>query len=367
MKITDIQTGRIRVPLKKPFKTALRSIDAIENVIVRVVADTGQVGYGEAAYTPVITGDTIGSILWAVEEVVAKTIIGMEIENIEAIMERLDKCMVKNGSAKAAVDIAVYDLYGQLYQAPLAKLWGGYRDQLTTDITISVNDPEQMAGDSREAVKLGYDTLKIKLGKDPSLDLQRMKAIRAAVGPQVKLRADANQGWQPKEAVRILSRMEGEGIGLELVEQPVAAHDLEGLKYVTDRVLTPVMADESVFSPWDAMRILQMRAADIINIKLMKTGGIHNALKICGMAEACGMECMIGCMMETAISVSAAAHLAAAKRIITRVDLDGPALCRENPVAGGALFDESKIRLSNRPGLGFGEIHNVEWQIRSFF
>jgi o-succinylbenzoate synthase len=362
MKITDIQTGRIRVPLKKPFKTALRTVDAIDNVVVRIDTDTGHAGYGEAADTAVITGDTIGSIVWAVEEVIAKTLIGMEIEDIEAVMERLDKCMVKNSSAKAAVDIAICDLYGQLYQAPLYKLWGGYRDRLCTDITISVNDPEQMAGDSREAAGLGYKTLKIKLGKDPSLDLQRMKAVRAAVGADIKLRVDANQGWQPKEAVRILSRMEEEEIGLELVEQPVAAHDLEGLKYVTDRVLTPVLADESVFSPWDALQILRMRAADIINIKLMKTGGIHNALKICAMAETCGVECMIGCMMETKISVSAAAHLAAAKRIITKVDLDGPALCREDPIPGGVIFNETEIRLTARPGLGFDAMPGVSWK-----
>jgi o-succinylbenzoate synthase len=361
MKITAIQTGRIKVPLKKPFKTALRTVEAIDNVVVRIGTDTGHAGYGEAADTGVITGDTIGSIVWAVEEVIAKTLIGMKLENIETIMERLDQCMVKNGSAKAAVDIAVYDLYGQLYQAPLYQLLGGYRDRLSTDITISVNDPEQMAEDSREAVEMGYHTLKIKLGKDPSLDLQRMKAVRAAVGADITLRVDANQGWQPKEAVRILSRMEDEGIGLELVEQPVAAHDLEGLKYVTDRVLTPVLADESVFSSWDALQILRMRAADIINIKLMKTGGVHNALKICAMAETCGVECMIGCMMETKISVAAAAHLAAAKRIITRVDLDGPALCREDRITGGVIFNESEIRLTDRPGLGFDALPGVTW------
>ncbi len=353
MKIVAIQTGRLAVPLKKPFKTALRSVSAIDDVIVKVITDTGQAGLGEAPPTAVITGDTIGSVVWAIENVIAPTLIGLEIANLEEIMFRLDRCLVKNSSAKAAVDIALYDLYGQLYQAPLYQLLGGYRDKLTTDITISVNDPEQMARDSVEAVQRGYDTLKVKLGKTPALDIERMKAIRQAVGSAVQLRLDANQGWQPKEAVRILSQLEDEGLDIELVEQPVVAHDLEGLKYVTDHVATPVLADESVFSPLDAVKILQMRAADLINIKLMKTGGIHNALQICAMAEVYGVECMMGCMLESKISVTAAAHLAAAKRVITRLDLDGPSLCTVDPLPGGAIFDEQRITMTSQPGLGF--------------
>jgi o-succinylbenzoate synthase len=361
MKIIEIKTGRIAVPLKKPFKTALRTLATIKNVVVRVTADTGQAGYGEAAATAVITGETTGSIIYAVEEVIAPALLGMAIENIEAIMWKLDQCLVKNTSAKAAVDMAVYDLYGQLYQAPLYQLWGGYRETLATDLTISVNDPAQMARDSSEAVALGYDTLKVKVGKDPTRDLQRLQAIRTAVGSGIKLRVDANQGWQPKEAVGLINQMVEAGLVIELVEQPVAAHDLEGLKFVTDRVAIPILADESVFSPVDTLKLLQMRAADLINIKLMKTGGIHQALKICALAEIYGVECMIGCMMETKISVTAAVHLAAAKRIITRVDLDSPVLCAEDPVGGGAVYHESRISPGMGAGLGFGAIDGVEY------
>lgn len=353
MKIVAIETGRLAAPLKRPFKTALRTVNAIDDVIVRIVTDTGQVGLGEAAPTAVITGDTIGSMVWAIEEVIAPQLKGMAIENIEAIFEKLDHCLVKNSSAKAAVDIALYDLYGQLYRAPLYQLLGGYRRQLSTDITISVNDPEQMARDSVAAVQLGYDTLKIKVGKDPALDIERMSLIRQAVGNGIKLRLDANQGWQPKEAVRILQRLEDRGLEIELVEQPVPAHDLEGLKFVTDHVTIPVLADESAYSPLDAVKIMQLRAADLINIKLMKTGGIRHALQICAMAEVYGVECMMGCMLEAKISVTAAAHLAAAKPVITRLDLDGPSLCATDPLPGGARFDEHRITLTDEPGLGF--------------
>lgn len=361
MKIVDIKLGHISIPLKKPFKTALRTVNSVEDVVVKIITDTGHVGYGEAPPTGVITGDTTGAIKGAIEDHIKKHIVGLDISNLEEIMLRLEKSLVKNSSAKAAVDIALYDLFGQLHNAPLYKLLGGYRKEIITDITISVNDPEEMAKDSLEAVNLGYKTLKIKVGKDANLDIKRMEAIRKAVGYNVDLRIDANQGWKPKEAIYALRKMEDAGLNIEFVEQPVLAHDFEGLKMVTDNVFIPVLADESVFSPRDAIKIMEMRAADLVNIKLMKAGGIHNALKICAAAETYGVECMIGCMLESKISVTAAVHLAAAKSIITKIDLDGPVLCSEDPVDGGAIFDEYKITLTDDPGLGFKDVRGVKY------
>lgn len=363
MKITSIVIGQISVPLKTPFKTALRTVNSVEDIIVEVHTDTGNIGFGEAPPTGVITGDTKGAIIGAIKEHIEKNIVGMDIENFEEIMIKLDKSLIKNTSAKAAIDIALYDLYGQLYNAPLYRLLGGYRKEIITDITISVNDPEEMAKDSLDAVKRGYKTLKIKVGKDSLIDIERMKAIRKAVGYDVKLRIDANQGWKPKEAVQALRKMEDEGLQIEFVEQPVAAHDIEGLKFVTDNVSMPVLADESVFSPEDALNILQRRAADLINIKLMKTGGLHNALKICSAAEVYGIECMIGCMLEAKVSVNAAVHLAAAKSIITKIDLDGPVLCSEDPIEGGAIFNEYKITLNDEPGLGIKRVNGIKYLV----
>lgn len=361
MKITDIQLGIISVPLIKPFKTALRTVDKINDVVVKVITDTEHIGYGEAPPTAVITGDTIGSIKCAIEEFIKPKIIGLYIEDIEEIMIRINNTLLKNTSAKAAVDMAIYDLFGQLYNAPLYKLLGGYRKEIITDITISVNSPEEMVQDSLDAVQKGYKNLKIKVGKESKADIERIQAIRKAVGAEITLRVDANQGWSPKEAVVTLRKMEDLGLDIELVEQPVKATDLIGLKYVTDNVSIPVLADESVFSPEDAIWIAQNRGADLINIKLMKTGGIYNALKICSIAETYGVECMIGCMLESKLSVSAAAHLAAGKRIITKVDLDGPGLCSIDPIEGGPIFEDSKITLSDEPGLGFKKIHGVDF------
>lgn len=360
MKIINIEIGYISIPLKRPFKTALRSVDSVEDVIVKITTDTGNKGFGEAPPTGVITGDTRGAIVGAIKEHIKKSIIGMDIENIEGIMKKLDSCIVKNTSAKAAVDIALYDLYGQLYKAPLYKILGGYRNKITTDITISVNSPEEMANDSIDAVKRGYKTLKIKVGKDSSIDIERLKEVRKAVGYDVDIRIDANQGWKPKEAVYTLRKMEDAGLNIEFVEQPVKAHDIAGLKFVTDNVSVPVMADESVFSPMDAFNIMQNHACDLINIKLMKCGGIHNALRICSAAETYGVECMLGCMLEAKVSVTAAVHLAAAKSIITKIDLDGPVLCSEDPIIGGAVFNESLITIPEDPGLGIKHVPMIK-------
>ena len=361
MKITEVRLGQISVPLRVPFKTALRSVSSVEDVIVEIHTDTGAVGYGEAPHTGVITGDTTGAIIGAIRDHIAKTIVGRDVDDFEDVIQSVQKCIVKNTSAKAAVDMALWDLYGQLYNIPVYKLLGGARKQIITDITISVNPPEEMARDAVDAIRRGYDCLKVKVGADPTLDVARLAAVRKAVGDDVCIRIDANQAWQPKEAVRILNQMQEKSLAIEFVEQPVKAHDFEGLKYVTERSYVPVLADESVFSPEDALKIMQMGAADLVNIKLMKCGGLYNALKIVSAAEVYGVECMIGCMLEAKISVNAAVELACAKKIITKIDLDGPVLCREDPILGGARFEEQKITVSDEPGLGIRGVEGLRY------
>ena len=353
MKITDIQVFEVEAPLITPFKTALRTVEKINNVGVTVYTDNGQVGIGEAAPTAVITGETKESIVHAITHYIKPAILGMEIEDLAQIMEKIDHCLYKNTSAKAAVDIAIYDLFAKRYNAPLYKILGGYRQELITDITISVNDTAEMVSDSLDAVQRGFKILKVKVGKDPERDAQRVIDIRKAVGQDVTLRVDANQGWSPKQAVKIIRDIEDANTNIELVEQPVHYADLEGMQYVTMNTQSNILADESVFSPKDALKLIHMSACDLINIKLMKTGGIYQAQKISHIAEANGIECMIGCMLETKISVSAAAHFAASQKNITMVDLDGPSLCLKDPVTGGPTFENQWIRMSQDPGIGF--------------
>lgn len=356
MKIAKIETGQISIPLVTPFKTSLRTVDSVCDTLVKITTDDGQTGYGEAPPTAVITGDTNGSVRCAIEEFIAPNLTGMEIEDLDGIMKKLHGCILKNTSAKAAVDMAVYDLYAKSCGKPLYKVLGGHRNRIETDLTISVNDIDEMVADSLKAVEQGFGILKIKVGKEGVRDVERIRAIRQAVGSQVRLRIDANQGWSPKEAVRIIRSLEDAGVEMDLVEQPVAAHDFAGMQYVTSQVYTPILADESVFSLEDAIRLIQGRAADLINIKLMKTGGIYEALKICAVAESFGVECMIGCMLESKVAVSAAAHLAAAKGVITRADLDGPSLCRLDPYTGGPSYEGSQILMNETPGIGITEV-----------
>lgn len=360
MKIKDIKVGKVSIPLKKPFITALRRVDAAEDIIVQVEADTGETGFGNAPPTAVITGDIQSSVAAAVREIIKPQLLGMDVDDFEDIMAMLDAAMYHNFSAKAAVDMAVYDLFGQRYGLPLYKLFGGGRGELTTDLTISLNAPDVMAQDAAEAVAAGYSELKLKVGVDAALDIQRVQAIRRAVGKDIRIRLDANQGWQSKEAVRTIRRFEDLGLDIELIEQPVPAHDIAGLKYVTDHVDTDIMADEAAFGPREVWRLLSMRACDMINIKLMKAGGLHNAVRIVSLAEAAGVTCMMGCMLESKVGITAAASLAAAKRVITKADLDAAVLLAEDPVQGGVTFDRNRIIIPDTPGLGITAIDG--WQ-----
>ena len=355
MEITDIKTRIITIPLITTFKTALRSVDRIENILVTILTDSGQVGYGSAAPAAVITGETVSSIIGGIEHI-RDSITGMEIDNSERIFQRLNSCIIGCMSAKAAVDMAVYDLLAKSLKIPLYRLLGGLTHDVETDITVSLDTPEKMIAESREKLNRGFGILKIKVGGDPELDIQRLESIHKAIGTRVKIRIDANQGWSGKEAVKVGRELERRGIAIELMEQPVSARDFEGLRYVRDNVAFPVYADESVFSPEDALELIRMNSVDGLNIKLMKCGGIYNALKIAAIAETAGIPCMIGSMMEGHISVSAAAHLAVSRTIIGRYDLDAPLFCSMNPATGGMFYQGSRVCLPDSPGLGITDI-----------
>jgi len=358
MIIRSIETRRAAVPLKKPFKTALRTVINAETILVRIVLEDGTIGYGEAPPTVVITGDSLESIESFIQ-LVTPRLVGQNTLQYEKLLRTLHAAAVRNTSAKAAVEMALYDVIAKQCGVPLYQFLGGYRDSLETDYTVSVNDPSEMADDAASYVQDGFSVLKIKVGIDSAeTDIKRIQAIRDRIGDTIKLRLDANQGWNAKDAIRAIRAMEDRGLGIELVEQPVKAADIEGLKQVTDNVETPIMADESVFSPADALAVLQRRAADLINIKLMKAGGIHRAETIARMADACGMECMVGSMIETRLGITAAAHFAASKPNITRFDFDAPLMLTRDIVTGGVVYDGTTLRLPNAPGLG---ITDVEW------
>ena len=351
MKITDITHKTVTIPLVVPFKTALRTVKQIENVLVTVMTDANHCGYGGAAPTAVITGDTLASIRGGIEHI-RDHIVGMQIEAAEDLFQTLNNCLVGNTSAKAAVDMAIYDLIAKSQGVPLYRFLGGAGRSLVTDITISLDTPEKMVADCKKRFASGFNILKIKVGNNPELDIERLQAIYDEVGNQVQIRIDANQGWSPKQGVYVGKELVSRGINIELMEQPVAARDFVGFRYVREHLPVPVVADESVFSPRDALDLIQMGAVDGLNIKLMKCGGIYNALKIATIAEAAGIPCMVGSMMESHLSVGAAAHFAASRSIVTRFDLDAPLFCSVNPVVGGIFYQGSNVCFTNTPGLG---------------
>jgi L-alanine-DL-glutamate epimerase-like enolase superfamily enzyme len=250
--------------------------------------------------------------------------------------------------------MALYDILGKTGRKPLFMLMGGYRSEVMTDITLGIKSPKEMAKDSLIAVQKGFKALKVKVGTNPSEDVERVKMVREAVGSDVELRVDANQAWTPKEAMDVLTEISK--CNVEFVEQPVSAEDVRGLASVRKHSSIPVMADESVHSPADALRLIRSEAVDMINIKLMKSGGIHKARKIVEVAEAAGVPCMIGCMSESELGITAAVHLAAAMRNIRYADLDSDLLLRDKLVKNTLKVENSVRPLSSLPGLGVKEI-----------
>ncbi len=360
MKITNIRFAKLIVPLVTPFKTALRTVENIDDLVVIIETDTGDIGYGSAPATPLITGDTHGAIISVINTLFKPYLIGRELSNFNQLIHFIQTAAVHNSSAKAAIEIALYDLWGKFYKTPLYKLLGGGENKLKTNITISVDTIDKMVSDSLKAVAQGFDVLKVKVGENIHQDIERVDAIYQAVAKKADIRLDVNQGWTAKQTVFAAEKLAANGVELELIEQPVKADDIAGMRYVSARVSTPIMADESAFSPKQVLELVNSHAADIINIKLMKTGGLSNAIKIADICQLYNIECMIGCMLEGSIAVAAAAHLACAKaQVITKIDLDGPILGQYDPVQGGVNFDLANIQLSDAPGLGIESIDGL--------
>ncbi len=351
MNIQSIDVSIEKLPLIKPFKTALRTANEIENVIVMLRLENGVVGMGAAAPTVAITGDSTEGIKEIIQSVITPQLLGKPITQLNQLSSIVQQSCVGNTSAKAAVEIAIYDTLCKYWNIPLYQFLGGKTNELMNDMTISIGEAEKMVTEAKQIVNNGFSIIKIKAGKDWKKDIERISAIREAVGNNVTLRVDANQGWSVKQSVEVIREWEKDRLNIELVEQPVRAHNITGLKEIKRNVQTPIMADESLFSPRDAMKLLSEQAVDYFNIKLMKTGGIRRALQIADMAEAAEIECMIGSMMESSVSVAAAVHLAIAHPNITNIDLDAPLWIKEEPFEG-IIYEGNTIQVSGDSGLG---------------
>lgn len=327
-------------------------------MVVKVTTDYDVVGWGESSPSKRVTGETAETVIKALERI-APRLIGSCPLRIERDVELMDSVVDGNPAAKAAIDMALYDILGKTASKPLFMVIGGYRTEVLTDITLSIKSPKEMAKDAAKAVKKGFKALKVKVGINPAEDVERVALIREAVGDHVKIRIDANQGWTPEQAIEVLGRIAK--FNVQFVEQPVSADDVKGLAYVKENSSIPLMADESVHSPEDALRIVQADAVDLINIKLMKSGGILKARKIAEVAEAAGIPCMIGCMSESGIGIAAASHLAAATKNIQYADLDSDLLLRDKLVKEGGMLAKDSTRIfPEQDGLG---VKSLDWKM----
>lgn len=359
MYIKEIVVAKLQIPLLRTFTTALRSTNSIEDVIVILKCDNGLVGYGSAASTPAITGDTTASIIGAIITVIAPKLLNQDIANFESLLLLIQNSMINNTSAKAAVDMALYDLIAQKCNLPLYKFLGGGTNKVKTLTMISIKDKEDMVEDANLFIQQGFDTLKIKVGLNPSDDIACIKAIRDSVGQAIQIVTDANQGWDAKSSLYVINELFNNKLGVTMVEQPVKSWDLAGLKYIRDNSPIPIFADESLYDIKDTLEIISKQIADGINIKLMKSGGIYQAKTIYELATKFNVPCMAGCMLESPISIAAMASLITSRANIKLVDLDPITMIKDNPVKGGAKLDGCNIILSNDIGLGIKHIDNL--------
>ena len=255
MKITDVKVEVIQIPMKKPFRIAFAVQDHSVNVLVKIMTDEGLYGIGEAAPFEPVTGENSATVL-EVLKLFKQGLIGMDPMNIEGIHLMMDRLISGNTSAKAAIDIALYDLKGKVMNQPLYKVLGGYRDQIITDMTIGIDTPELMAQEAKERVERdGFRILKVKAGINPADDIRALTLIREAVGNDIRLRVDANQGYTVSDAVSTLKAFEK--IGVEAVEQCLPWWDMDGAKFVRSKVNVKIMLDESIHSPDRCCKSLQ--------------------------------------------------------------------------------------------------------------
>lgn len=356
MGIQQIEVYLVTLGYWEPFRIAPGASTESHNVVVKIVTDYGVVGWGESSPSKRVTGETVETVVEVIDKIAPK-LIGMCPLRIEQNVELMDSIVEGKPAAKASLDMALHDILGKTARKPLFMLMGGYRTEVLTDITIGIKSPEEMAKDAVKAVKKGFKALKVKVGVNVDKDIERVRLIRGAVGENVQIRIDANQGWTPKQAIKILNKIEK--FNIQFAEQPVPAENLKGLIEVKKKSPIPIMADESVHSPEDALRLIQAEAVDLINIKLMKSGGILKGRKIAAIAEAAGIPCMVGCMGESEIGIAAGAHLAAAVKNIQYADLDSDLLMKDKLVKkGGTKVKGSMRTFTKNHGLGIKELND---------
>ena len=376
MKITRIYTTPIRIPLKCFFYnstnagtkqewhgrlsrvTPKRPSPILEYVLVHVETDQGLSGLGESPADIGFFGQTLEQIQYAIDDYLGPQLIGRNPLEIDACMHHID--YRENSSAKSGIDLALHDLAAKYHGQSLSEMLGGVkRERIPVAIEIAGGSPEDMANECRKYMQMHVRAFKPKIGSIPEKDIERLQAIRDTVGPDVSLRADANRGFSPDEAIHFCRLLENTNINLELLEQPCDAWDLPGMARVCQAVELPIEADESCFGPHDAEAIIRAGAADVLNIKIGKAGGLANSMRIAHIAREAGLKCVIGTAFGTGVKIAAKLHMAAAigdfsgAVEFTELGLHGPLLKGElDQKLALPLEEDGCMMVPTGPGLG---------------
>ncbi|MCB0520649.1 MAG: dipeptide epimerase [Lewinellaceae bacterium] len=353
MKITHLECWLLEMPLTVPYTIAYEKIEQCVNVILKIDTDTGLTGWGCAAPDLPVTGETPKGVLHDFEHAIAPWLKGMNPFRYTLIDRELQQVLPKSLSARTMADMAIYDLMAQQAKVPLYQLLGGYRESIPTSITIGILPVEDTLAKAKDFIRQGFFILKIKGGKDVEEDIEKMVKLRETLGHAIELRFDANQGYTVEQSVRFIK--ETMDVGIELFEQPTAGTASELLGEVTSKVPIPVMADESLLSLKDVFHLTSNNWTDMINIKLMKTGGITQALHINSVAKAAGVEAMVGCMDESALSIAAGLHFALGRHNVKYADLDGHLDLLEDPFAGLVILKNGVLYPAEGNGLGVAQ------------
>ncbi len=351
MKITKVEHWTEHLELTRPYTIAYETIEAVDNHFVRIDTQEGLVGIGAASPGPEVTGESIDDCRIALQMHLEPLLLGRDVRHLNALVRKLQDAIPAAPAARAAVDMALYDLMAGHLKVPLAELLGRVHRSLPTSITIGIESIKESLEEAKEYLGRGFRILKVKLGKSIEEDLERLHRLRENVGQQTAIRVDINQGYSVEEFKQFIEKTHS--LDLEFIEQPLKAPDIDGMQQLPEAVRAITAADESLIDIHDALRFAcPPRPFGIYNIKLMKCGGIFPAVQIANIADCAGIDLMWGCNDESIVAISAALHAALASPATRYLDLDGSLDLARDLVQGGFVLEGGELSVTDKPGLG---------------
>jgi L-alanine-DL-glutamate epimerase-like enolase superfamily enzyme len=351
MRIVAAETWSVTMKLEQPYTIAYERISEAVNVFLRLETDSGLCGFGSAAPDPAVTRETAEQVLAAAKDKIIPMLKGRDPLNRAKCLAELNKLIGLMPAARAMVDMALFDLLGKVAGLPLYRILGGFRSRMLTSVTIGILPLQETLDVARHYTGQGFKAIKLKGGLDVEADIQNICKLRETCGRFIKLRFDANQGYTHGQAMRFAEGTRN--ADLELFEQPTPRSEIELLGRITRQSQIPIMADESLMSLKDVFRLAKKGLVDMVNVKLMKTGGLAEAMQIDAVARAAGINVMVGCMDESALSIAAGLHFALARPNVTHADLDGHFDLKNDPANGAVHLKSGYLYPAGRPGLGF--------------